>query len=563
MIIVLASILGYPIYSLVRLSLQRYGLPELIRHKGTYIGLHNFSVVLHDQIFWHTLVRTIIFTIANVGLTIVLGMLLALLLARVAKPVRLLLTAGLVLVWSMPQVVAVQVWYWITNYENGVLNYILTELHFGDYYQHNWYGTTFSQLSIVTALIVWGALPFVAITLYAALSQVPHELVQAAEIDGARPWRVFRDVTLPIIAPVLLILTSLSILWDFGVFVQPYLLIGQPAIHPGNYLMGIYVFEQGYFDNNYGIGAAISLLMLVIVAGMSVFYVRKMVQDRRRRVRARRAQGIVWNSVGIVLFVILVFPVFWMISTAFKPDEEINSLTPTWFSGHPTLRHFRDAIDKPFFWVDLKNTLIIVGATVVIGIALAFLAAVALAKYRFTGRKLFIVLVIGIQMLPGVGLVIPLYVVLARYHQVDTLTGVIVTYLTARAAVLGLDAARLPDRDPEGPRRGGDGRRLDPARRLHPDPAAAGRAGPRRDERLRVHHELERVPLRPPPAERPGEADDHRVALLLPRHEPRHRLGRPDGRLHAHGDPGRHLLPDRAAEDRVRAHCRRGQGVVR
>ena len=234
--------------------------------------------MLHDQVFWHTLLRTIIFTIANVGLTIVLGMLLALLLARVAKPVRLLLTAGLVLVWSMPQVVAVQVWYWITNYQNGVLNYILNELHVGNYYQHDWYGTTFSQLSIVTALIVWGALPFVAITLYASLSQVPHELVQAAEIDGARPWRVFRDVTLPIISPVLLILTSLSILWDFGVFVQPYLLIGQPAIHPGNYLMGIYVFEQGYFDNNYGIGAAISLLMLVIVAGMSVFYVRKMVQ---------------------------------------------------------------------------------------------------------------------------------------------------------------------------------------------------------------------------------------------------------------------------------------------
>jgi N,N'-diacetylchitobiose transport system permease protein len=277
-IVVLASILGYPVYSLVRLSLERYGLPELIRHKGTYIGLHNFRVVLHDQVFWHTLLRTIIFTVANVGLTIVLGMLLALLLARVAKPVRLLLTAGLVLVWSMPQVVAVQVWYWITNYENGVLNYILTELHFGNYYQHDWYGTTFSELSIVTALIVWGALPFVAITLYAALSQVPHELVQAAEIDGARPWRVFRDVTLPIISPVLLILTSLSILWDFGVFVQPYLLIGQPAIHPGNYLMGIYVFEQGYFDNNYGIGAAISLLMLVIVAAMSVFYVRKMVQ---------------------------------------------------------------------------------------------------------------------------------------------------------------------------------------------------------------------------------------------------------------------------------------------
>jgi N,N'-diacetylchitobiose transport system permease protein len=134
--------------------------------------------------------------------------------------------------------------------------------------------------------------------------------------------------------------------------------------------------------------------------------------------------------VGLVLFGFLVFPVFWMISTAFKPDDQIVSQNPTWFSGSPTLSHFRDAIDKPFFWQDVKNSLIIVGATVAISMTLAFLAAVALAKYRFTGRKIFIVLMIGIQMLPGAGLIIPLYVVLARYHQVNALSGVIITYLT-------------------------------------------------------------------------------------------------------------------------------------
>jgi N,N'-diacetylchitobiose transport system permease protein len=277
-VVVVGAILGYPLYQLVRLSFQHYGLSELIRHAGQYIGLHNFGSVLHDQIFWHTLLRTVVFTIANVGLTMVIGTLIALLLARVGGFVRVLLTAGLVLVWSMPAVVAIQVWGWMTNYENGVVNYILTQLHVGDFFQHNWYGSTFSQLSVVTSLIVWGALPFVAITVYAALSQVPGELVEAAEIDGAPPWRVFLDVTVPIIRPVLLILTSLSIVWDFGVFVQPYLLIGQPHITPANYLMGIYLFEKGYFDNDYGQGAAISILMLVIVATLSIFYVRKMVR---------------------------------------------------------------------------------------------------------------------------------------------------------------------------------------------------------------------------------------------------------------------------------------------
>ena len=124
------------------------------------------------------------------------------------------------------------------------------------------------------------------------------------------------------------------------------------------------------------------------------------------------------------------FPVFWMISTAFKPDDQINAADPTWIPRHPTLQHFRDAIDRPYFWDAVQNSLIIVTVAVAVSMVLAFLAAVALAKYRFTGRKLFIVLMIGVLMLPGVGLVIPLYVVLARYHLTNTLTGVIITYMT-------------------------------------------------------------------------------------------------------------------------------------
>jgi N,N'-diacetylchitobiose transport system permease protein len=275
---VIGVILGYPLYWLVKLSTQRYGLFELIRHKGVGVGLHNYGSVLHDSVFWHTLLRTVVFTAVNVTATLVLGMLLALLLVRVSTFVRVLLSSGLVLVWSMPVVVAVQVWYWMTNYENGVVNYVLSQLGIGDFFQHDWYATTFSQLSIVTLLIVWGALPFVVITLYAGLAQVPPDLIEAAEVDGARGWRIFLDITLPILRPILLILTSLSIIWDFGVFTQPYLLIGQAKITSGNYLMSIYLFEEGYFKSDFGRGAAISILMLLMVAVLSVAYVRKMVR---------------------------------------------------------------------------------------------------------------------------------------------------------------------------------------------------------------------------------------------------------------------------------------------
>ena len=136
-----------------------------------------------------------------------------------------------------------------------------------------------------------------------------------------------------------------------------------------------------------------------------------------------------WNLVAIALLVILVFPVYWMISTAFKPDDEINSLTPTWFSTEPTVSHFQDAMNRPHFWDAVKNSFIIVLTTVLLSMVLAFVAAVALAKFRFTGRKIFIVLMIGILMLPAAGLVIPIYVVLAEYHLTNALAGVTLTYL--------------------------------------------------------------------------------------------------------------------------------------
>jgi N,N'-diacetylchitobiose transport system permease protein len=277
-LVAIGAVLGYPLYKLVTLSFQQYGLPELIQRKGTWIGFDNFESVLRDSVFWETLLRTFVFTAVNVGLTIVLGTLLALLLVQVSGWVRLLLSTGLVLVWAMPAVVAVQIWYWMTDYQNGVLNHVLTELHVGDFFQHDWYATTFSKLAMVTLLMVWGAIPFVTITIYAGLAQVPRELVEAAEIDGAGRLRVFRDVTLPILKPILLILTSLSIIWDFGVFTQPFLLIDQTRINTSNELMGIYLYEEGYVKTDFGRGAAISILMLLIVAVLSVFYVRKMVR---------------------------------------------------------------------------------------------------------------------------------------------------------------------------------------------------------------------------------------------------------------------------------------------
>ncbi len=147
-----------------------------------------------------------------------------------------------------------------------------------------------------------------------------------------------------------------------------------------------------------------------------------------RRHKKLRRVGV--NLLGILVFVIVIFPVYWMVNTAFKPGNDILSLTPQFFPRNPTLINFSDAIHRPFFWSDVKNSLIITGVVVGLSLVLAFLAALALAKFRFYGRKGFIVTIFAVQMVPLNALIIPLYIALSRVHQVDKLTGVIVTYLT-------------------------------------------------------------------------------------------------------------------------------------
>ncbi len=274
---VIGAVLGYPLYLLVKLSLEKYDLPQVIARRGVWIGFANYTKVLADPEFWHVVVRTIVFTAVNVGLTMALGTLLALLLAALGRFMRVLLTTGLVLVWAMPVVVSVNIWLWMVDYEFGVVNWTLTRLHIGHFTHHDWFVSPWSGWAIITAVVVWGAIPFVAITIYAGLTQVPQELVEAASIDGAGGWRVFRDITFPILRPIFIILTSLSIIWDFQVFNQVWLMRDQ---RPSSdyYLMSVYSFVESFKISHYGLGSAIALIMVATMLVVSFFYVRQMVR---------------------------------------------------------------------------------------------------------------------------------------------------------------------------------------------------------------------------------------------------------------------------------------------
>jgi N,N'-diacetylchitobiose transport system permease protein len=144
----------------------------------------------------------------------------------------------------------------------------------------------------------------------------------------------------------------------------------------------------------------------------------------------RRSTRLLLNGTALLLFVLTVFPIYWMVATGFKRGVDILSFEPKWLPFPGTLENYRAAIAKPFFARDAANSVIVVAVTVVVSLALALLAALAAARFRFSGRGLLIVMLIVVQMVPLEALIIPLYLMLDDAGQTDKLIGIIVTYMT-------------------------------------------------------------------------------------------------------------------------------------
>jgi N,N'-diacetylchitobiose transport system permease protein len=276
-LIVILGVLGYPLGMLLWLSTQHYGLRELIQHQGEFVGLQNFQTFRVDPQFRYVLSVSLIFTAVNVALSMLFATGIALLLERVSRAVRIALSAGLVLVWATPSIPAIDLWQWMFDYEFGVVNWLLTHLGAGNYIHHNWFENPIQGFTVITVIVVWGAIPFLALMIYAGLTQVPRELVEAAEIDGARSWQVFTRITVPILRPVFLVVISLSTIWDFGVFNQVWVLLNQRPSQD-YFLMSVYSFQESFRVSQFGLGSAAAVVTIAILVVVTFAYVRQTVR---------------------------------------------------------------------------------------------------------------------------------------------------------------------------------------------------------------------------------------------------------------------------------------------
>jgi N,N'-diacetylchitobiose transport system permease protein len=278
-VVAFVALLGYPLYQVVRISLLKLDLAELIQRTTVFVGLANYRAIFTDPFFWSVTVRTVVFTAACVTLTMVLATLLALLLERLGKGMRLALSIALVLAWATPPLTATVVWQWLFDTQFGVVNWVLSAAGLGDFSNHSWFDTGLSTFAIITLIIIWQAIPFVALTLYAGLTAIPRELYEAIRVDGAGAWQTFRSLILPVLRPLFLITAFLSIIWDFKVFTQVFL-VRHGGPDRQTITLSLYAYQQGIAASHFGKAAAISMVMVVLLVLALTFYIRYMLRTQ-------------------------------------------------------------------------------------------------------------------------------------------------------------------------------------------------------------------------------------------------------------------------------------------
>lgn len=277
--IILLVVLGYPIVRMIVLSLQQAKLRNINQGTESWNNFENYTSILGDPYFWTVVVRTVVFAFVCVAATMVLGTLVALLLNKLGNKMRLFVLVGLLLAWATPVVTATQTWQLLFDTQFGIVNWALVSLGFDQFEGYSWLANPLSLLTLAAIIVIWGAIPFVALTLFAGLTQIPNEMYEAASLDGASAWTQFRRLTVPLLAPIFLILTALSTIWDFRVFTQVYILQKAGGIAKDTDLLGLFAYRVSFSANDFGKGAAIGVIMVLMLLIVSVFYIKRMIKE--------------------------------------------------------------------------------------------------------------------------------------------------------------------------------------------------------------------------------------------------------------------------------------------
>ena len=270
--VLIFGLVGYPILRTFYLSFHDAGLQSVSGGAGNFVGLDNYAQILTDPLYRQVFITTAVFGLACVAGTMVLGVGAAFLMNQPLRG-RKFLTIALLLPWAMPKVAAATVWQWMYDDQYGIINWLLTTIGFESFAGNAWFVDRVPAFIAIGTVVIWGSFPFVAISMLAGLQSIPEDVLEAARIDGATTWQRLRYVTLPLLKPLLLVLTVISTIWDFKVFDQVYVMTqGGPA--RSTEVLAITTWREAFTRFNFGLAGALAMALFVILTLVTMVYIR-------------------------------------------------------------------------------------------------------------------------------------------------------------------------------------------------------------------------------------------------------------------------------------------------
>ncbi|UYM05568.1 carbohydrate ABC transporter permease [Solicola gregarius] len=268
----------YPLLYNISQSFFDVGLREVVSGGAKWVGLENYRDQFGRADFWHALQVSVIYSIATVALTFVVGLGLALLFNRPFAG-RNTMRALLLLAWILPTVVSANVWRWILDGSYGLLNAALSAVGLIDEDMF-WLGEPNTAVAAVTVATAWSFAPFAMILLSAGLQGISPTLYEAARIDGAGPWQQFRSITMPVLRPVSLTAILLIFIFTFKTFDTIFLMTGGG---PGGAteILPIYAYNEAFEFSRFDTAAVATTTLMVVPIVLSIGYFRALRKEDR------------------------------------------------------------------------------------------------------------------------------------------------------------------------------------------------------------------------------------------------------------------------------------------
>ncbi|MEV6182426.1 carbohydrate ABC transporter permease [Streptomyces sp. NPDC052016] len=256
--------LVWPTLRGVYLSFTRFNLLT----PAEWVGLDNYVRMVHDPIFWDALRVTVVYVVINIGVQTVAALAIAVLLQRLTQSAVL---RGVVLTpYLMSNVVAGIVWLWILDTQLGIGNEIVAGLGFDRIpflADETW------AIPTIALINVWRHVGYTALLLFAGLQAIPNDMYEAAKVDGASEWRMFRRITLPLLRPVLAVVMIMTVIGSFQVFDTVAVTTGGGPANATNVLQ-FYIYGAAFGRFQFGYASAMSVALLVVLSAITVLQYR-------------------------------------------------------------------------------------------------------------------------------------------------------------------------------------------------------------------------------------------------------------------------------------------------